>query len=285
MNYAGQATNLMKISTTKLLIWSIVNLLAFVALPATLGQNTPASPLISPVSAFEVVSIKPSNPNGQGHLGFLSYPGGRVELSGATVKMLLRYALDIQEFQIIGEPDWAIKLRFDIAAVAPVKVDSGHEKQSLVSATPSVDQRKMILALLTDRFALKYHHSMKPGSVYFLLTTGKSTLLTESENTTRDPRGGIGITMQGIPNGDAFGLNLSMASFARAIGHELDRPVIDQTGLSGTFDFRVKAAVANEGDAMDGILIALRPLGLQLKSGKAPVDMIVIDSITLPTAN
>jgi uncharacterized protein (TIGR03435 family) len=250
---------------------------------ASLLSNAQTKQSGEPV-VFEVATVKPSNPNGSGMLGFMSYPGGKIAIGNATVNMLVQYAFDVQPFQISGVPESLAKARFDVVGI-PSGFIEGTDKQVLPSARPDEKQREMIRGLLADRFGFTFHRSTKPADVFLLVRSERSAALVEAKDKDRDPRGGIGITMQGIPNGDCFGLNVSMAYFARSIATELGRAVLDRTGLQGTYDFRVKASEANDGDALEGVLNALRPLGLKLKPAKAPVETIVIDHVSQPTAN
>ena len=104
----------------------LVLLIAILAAPhkLVLAQANPA-PATTAVSLpiFEVAAIKPIDPNKGGMAGFYCYPGGRVILGSANIKMLLYYAYDMKDFQISGEPDWADAERYNIEATPP---DSSH---------------------------------------------------------------------------------------------------------------------------------------------------------------
>jgi uncharacterized protein (TIGR03435 family) len=261
------------------LIYLVVLSIALAATAQTVSRpNSFPDPT---VRTFDAVTIKPASP--QGMIGFLSYPGGRVLLGNVNLRRLLHYALDTQDFEIVGGQSWIDTERFDIIAVRPPDTNHGPSPQQNVSATPTADERKMILALVLDRFALKYHAVSKESAVYFLSVDHPSPLLVKSKDTTLDQRGGLGIDSHGVPNGDIFGQNLGMARLARYVSEGLQHPVLDRTGMEGAFDFRVRAAEPNEGDAVSGILLALKSIGLTLKSGKATVQDTVIDRASLPT--
>ncbi len=234
--------------------------------------------------AFEVVSIKPANPDGHGKVGFYAYPSDRILIGNATVVMLIEYALNLQSFQINGGPDWMRKSRFDISALQPRVADT-KSKTDLVSATPTPLQRQMILGMLKERFGLQLHRSDQIAPVYLLVLTKQSSALKQPENKNADPRGGMGINSSGVANGDAFGSNISMSAFAQTVGREIQRPVLDRTGLTGTYDFVVRASEPNEGEAMDGVVRALGSLGLSLKNGKAQVASVTIDALASPISD
>jgi uncharacterized protein (TIGR03435 family) len=79
------------------------------------------------------------------------------------------------------------------------------------------------------------------------------------------------------------------------------RPVVDKTGLTGLFDFRLQfspdglsssgvlSGTANPqstpSDPVPSLFTAIQELGLRLESAKGPVDVLVVDSVQKPTAN
>jgi uncharacterized protein (TIGR03435 family) len=83
-------------------------------------------------------------------------------------------------------------------------------------------------------------------------------------------------------------------------GSVLDKPVVDQTGLAGKYDFTVKFTPdatqmtgfgprppeVDNPDAPPDLFAAFeRQLGLKLEGAKAPVDVLVIDKVEKPSAN
>src|SRR5580658_6066578 len=91
------------------------------------GQSTPA-PL-----TFEVASIKPNSGDDR-RVGIQFMPGGGLRTTGTTLKFLLTFAYDVQDFQVSGGPGWINSDRFDIVAKS--------ERGSSDNATPD-DKRKM----------------------------------------------------------------------------------------------------------------------------------------------
>src|SRR5271165_1208577 len=94
---------------------------------------------------FEAASIKPSAPMGMGmvKVGISMMPGGRISMSGVTLRLLIQQAYGVKDFQIAGGPDWINSDRYDITAKPE---DSATQEQVKV----------MIQALLADRFKLKF---------------------------------------------------------------------------------------------------------------------------------
>ncbi|MGA8086796.1 MAG: TIGR03435 family protein [Terracidiphilus sp.] len=145
----------------------------------------------------------------------------------------------------------------------------------------------MLQSLLIDRFQLKFHRETKDGVVYKLVT-GNSTL------TLRAPKdkdeyswaGGIG---GGVPRSSGLsGLNISMPQLASRISAWLARPVLDETGLPGSYDFEFQTGIEDDdpnADVASSIITSLKGLGLNLKTGKGPVESIVIDRVEKPSEN
>jgi len=150
------------------------------------------------------------------------------------------------------------------------------------------EQRKMLESLLVDRFQLKFHHDVKDGPVYILVKTGKPSKLQppkdeRAEAFVRGPQrlGGAGGRI--LP---MIGRNVSMSHFVEALTAFTGRPVLDQTGISGTFDFAVDMVDDDpQWDRIAAIFTSVEALGLKLESSKGPVTTIVIDSAAKPSAN
>ena len=175
--------------------------------------------------------------------------------------------------------------RFDIEAKPPASSKSSQSVPSNSKTAPNEEQRQMVQSLLASRFQLKYRRENREGPVY-LLTRGKGQLkMQDSKDKTAYPwSGGLG---GGMIVGDGLrGINESMPDLAWRLSRYLGRPVLDQTGLSGSFDFRV--AYSSEGprpDVISMILATVQDLGLKLESSKGPVESIVIEHVEKPSAN
>jgi uncharacterized protein (TIGR03435 family) len=154
----------------------------------------------------------------------------------------------------------------------------------------------MIQKLLAERFQLAFHHDKKELSVYALVVGKTGPKLTKSQG---DPNGLPGLFFQGL--GVLPARNSTMADFAGVMQSAvLDRPVVDQTGIQGRWDFilkwtpdqsqfgalGVKIPPPAEDAAEPDLFTAIQQqLGLRLESVKAPVDVLVIDKVERPSAN
>jgi uncharacterized protein (TIGR03435 family) len=234
--------------------------------------------------SLEVATIKPSQPDRPGR-AFL-WRGNRFTTFNTTLMALIGFAYDVQEKQVIGGQDWMNSEKFDI------------EGKPDITGTPSREQlRTMVKKLLADRFQLKFHNEKRELPAY-VLTVGK----TEPKMTKDDTN------LNGLPAlffrqlGDLNVRNATMGDFAHLMQSAvLDRPVVDQTGLAGKWDFQLKwtpddsqfsgmgmrpPPPSEAADAPPPLFTAIQEqLGLKLESGKAQVDVMVIDHVEHPSAN
>lgn len=156
--------------------------------------------------------------------------------------------------------------------------------------------KSMVQKLLADRFQLAFHRDKKELPAYALVVAKTGPKLTKSEG---DPNGLPGLFFRGL--GVLPARNANMADFAGLMQSAvLDRPVVDQTGLSGRFDFELKwtpdetqfgalgmrPAPSENPDAPPGLFTAIQQqLGLKLDSVKIPVEVFVIDRVEKPSEN
>jgi uncharacterized protein (TIGR03435 family) len=96
---------------------------------------------------------------------------------------------------------------------------------------------------------------------------------------------GVIIYADAAGSGEIEGTNTTMTYTALRLSEVLKRTVIDQTGLSGAWGFHVDAPDEKNADLTNATIEGMKTLGLEFKSGKAPVDTIVIDKVTQPTPN
>jgi uncharacterized protein (TIGR03435 family) len=241
----------------------------------------------TPLPEFEVASIRPSGPNQRELNGIYTYPGGRIACKGCTVQYLIMSAFDVQKFQISGGPDWITLVggdRFDIEAKPPGSSPSTQSNPSISKLPPNEEQRRMLQSLLIDRFALKFHRATKEGSVYILTKGEKELKLQPPKDKNGFPWAG-GIT-GGWFGGGIHGDNISMVQLAVRLSRFFERPVLDRTGLQGSFDFEYRTGTEDNDADIPGFLIqSMKEIGLKLSSGKGSVETIVIDHIERPSAN
>ncbi len=251
------------------------------AIPEVVPPPPPMAVEASP--SFEVATIKPSNPEAQG-IG-INMRGRNFSTLNTTLNDLITFAYELHARQITGGPGWMETDKFDLAGI-PDKPGMPNDKQI----------KGMMKKLLADRFKLTFHHDKKELGV-FLITVGKTgPKLTKNDS---NPNGLPSLGMGGL--GRVSARNATIADFAGMMqGRILDRPVVDQTGLVGRFDFTLawtpddsqyggrggQAPPPATGNAPPDLFNAMQEqLGLKIESTKAPVDVLVIDHVEKPSDN
>jgi uncharacterized protein (TIGR03435 family) len=221
---------------------------------------------------FEVASVK-ANTSGTGDFSQGITPEGRFSARNFTVWNLIRQAYKLRDLQISGGPGWIKTDGFDIEArpASPVSRDKMNE---------------MLRSLLAERFQLKVHTESRNLPAYALVVSNSGSKL--------QPATGAG-GPQNTRLGQLDVPKMGMEQLSQVLEFDLDRPVIDRTGLAGEFAIhlewtrerdRTAAGDAPVAQSRPSIFTALQEqLGLKLESIKAPVDVLVIDGVELPSAN
>ena len=296
--------------------------------------------------SFEVATIKQAappatsmGPGGVGlkigiRMGAQGGPGtsdpGQITYSNMPLKALVVTAYGVKSYQVSG-PNWMDSERFDIVA----KVPKGATKD---------DVKSMLQSLLAERFQLTLHHEKKDLPMYALIIGKNGPKMKESppedpnaslpaspgpgdaaqvrakqtlDNTMRSggmpqlpPGGGPGVRMFMMPGRMHMMANRqTMSQFAESLSNQMDRPVVDQTGLTKIYDFTLDfapdgamgkgmpgmpppppgdgAASPEMGSLAPSLVTALpEQLGLKLEQKKGSVDLLVVDRLEkTPTGN
>jgi uncharacterized protein (TIGR03435 family) len=234
---------------------------------------------------FDAVSVKPSDPNSRHGTVVDATPGGGLRVVNATLKDLIETAYDVRLFQIEGGPKWAGATRYDVNATPGTRPQSA-------AAPPSgwTSVRFKVQALLKDRFRLQIHREVRTLPVYSL-QIAKGGIKPSGLSATQSARRGINAG-QGAMLGEAA----TMTDLAYKLSRLLQRPVVNETGLEGNYDFKLEWTPDPGPAAPDGqpaeasagtsLFSALQQqLGLHLEATKGPVDVLVIDHADKPAEN
>lgn len=266
-------------------------------LPLTLARATPATAWTIPEPppppkamaanadpSFEVATIKPSDPSRPGRLFRIRVR--HFSTINTPLGALISWAYDLHPQQIVGAPAWVDSQKFDVDG----KPDG--------EGQPSLDQWKIMMQkLMTERFQLKFHHEKKELSIYALVVAKNGPKISKSEG---DPNAPPSLLFRGL--GVLPARNASMEEFAQVMQMAvLPRPVVDETGLKGKYDFMlqwtpdetqfaslggVPPNLPEKADAPPDLFTAIQQqLGLKLEATKAMVDVLVIDKVEKPSAN
>jgi len=244
---------------------------------AAQASAQPARVLDGPRPSFEVASIRPSKADA-GDRELSNEPGRRLSATNATLKMLIMLAYQVTANELTGGPDWMASDGFDIEA-----------KPENPNATPE-QFRQMVQRMLEDRFQLKTHFDTKEIPIYSLEVGKRGPKLKESKGNELD------VIMRNS-YGLMTGVKATMPMFAAALSKRLKRQVVDETGLKGAYNFKLEFTPEPDPAGTDehhapppgdhpSIFTALQEqLGLNLKAGKGPVRVLVIDHAERPTDN
>lgn len=236
-----------------------------------------------PLPTFEAASVKPVKPGDVGGSTFQFIPAGGLKVTNGTLKGIIETAYDVRDFQISGGPSWVSSERYDISARAP------GELRTRNGAPPDDigETRRRLQALLAQRFQLKVHRETKELPVYALVVGKSGSKLVEG--TASNAPAGIRREC-----GQMTGTRASMGNLAFYLSRQLERPVLDRTGLPGRYDFQLDwapdsapcsaaadgagaGAAANSADGPSIFTALQEKLGLKLESTKGAVEVIVID--------
>jgi uncharacterized protein (TIGR03435 family) len=256
--------------------------------------------------AFEVASVKP-NKSGTRREMMSDQPGGRFTASNVTLHQLVLDAYQLQSFQLTGGPSWVASDRFDIEGKAGIVVPDDFAGHNLLQL--------MLRSLLVERFKLAVHNESRELPVYALVmarsdgrmgpklvrssvdcaaTSGRGNTppVSRPTNTERPTCG-----MRTSPGNLTAGA-VPVALLVNILGPLVNRPILNRTGLTGSFDIDLtwtpdqplqRPPGADEPPVDPNgpsIFTAVQEqLGLKLESTTGPIDVVVIDSVQHPTAD
>jgi uncharacterized protein (TIGR03435 family) len=223
---------------------------------------------------FEVATIKPAAP-ADANTGSWSPPGtGRFTTTHLSLAYLIQLAYGIDNSQIANKPDWLETTYFDINA----KPEAG-------IALTRDELRPRLQDLLHQRFHLEAHTEIRPARGYALLIAKGGPHLTPTK---ADHFPGF---RTNVSPGQMRGFNWSMPILAKYLTSAAGFPVVDQTGLPGSYDiafsYQPNDATPDADNPLPALDAALKQAtGLLLKPQKVPVETLVIDSVDkTPTPN
>lgn len=238
-------------------------------------------------SAFEVDSVKPVEPRPVVFRGEMHVDGARVDMRRMSLAELVRAAYAVKAYQVSG-PDWIGTARYDIVA----KMPEGATKEQVPA---------MVKSLLAERFKLIAHEEKREYRIYALIV-GKNgpkfKAAAPDAAQTADPPA----PKTSVYGNDILHMEFSrvtMPAFAQVLERYADRPVIDETGLAGSYQVDIDISQLElrmrqgwvpppgmEPPEPGDLFAAVQRLGLKLEPKKEPVKTIVVDRAErTPTEN
>lgn len=284
--------------------------IAAAALSVSRPQAQAPTPAPDPIAAYvyEAASVKPNTSAPQGS-SIRRFPGGRLQATNMPLRALITFAYQVQGFQLVEDPAWIRNETFDIVAKMegdppPVPPGQGPDPHMIAMRT-----------LLADRFKLAVHRETREMEIYALVLARPDGKLGPAlKATTQDCAAMAAAARGGPPPGPPPGPNspvvcgmralpgrliagaMPMTLLASNLSGQVQRVVVDRTGLSGAWDFEITFAPERpltpppgvefppaDPDAPSLFTAMQEQLGLRLQSTKGPVEVLVVDRIERPT--
>jgi bla regulator protein BlaR1 len=242
----------------------------------------------APAYGYDVVSIHRSDPAA---IGAAVRPGpqGGWRSQNTPVISLLTIAYDIADYQVIGAPAWVDSDRYDVTFTPdkpqPPPGPGASLKDRLANSSRN---RQRLQAVLRDRFGLVLRVETRELPIYILRQAKSGSRLSPHAEGTPE--------LIQIHAGSMVGGKATTGILAKMLSGEFRRPVYDETGLTGQYDFKLdwtpdsdaSADAASAGlssPATGSIFGAIDQLGLRLESKRGPVQVYVVEKIERPTEN
>ena len=231
-----------------------------------------------PASAqqFEVVSIRPNTVDDISQRSVQGQPGGRMRFVGMPLSTFIMPAYDVWSFQIVGGPGWIFTDGWDVMAQA----------EGIPGRLTREQLSPRLRAMLEDRFQLKTHRETKQLPGYSLAVDDHGPKMQPNTD---------GKVSNGSNRDTLNAKKVPMKWFAAFLGQTLGGTVVDETGLTGEYDFilhwsaestQVSTADDPFGSKYPSIFTAVREqLGLRLIERTMPTEVLVIDSVRRPSPN
>lgn len=227
--------------------------------------------------SFDVATVKPSHATDGHHHIYNHAEIGEFSTINVSVKELMAFAYELPVTRLVGGPGWTDSATWDVQAKTSPEDAARMKKLSFNQANAEV--RPMVQALLVERFGLKVHEETRELPIYTLVVAKGGVKLGKVESS--------GTTINtGRDHLEVQGEN-SVGLLAEQLAKIAGRVVVDGTGVKGRYDVKLKWTPDDSTDTTGpSIFTALEEqLGLKLEVGKGPVKVLVVDGVTMPTAD
>jgi len=218
---------------------------------------------------FEVASVKLLDHPVPVHPYRLDINHGTLKIDAVPLRFIIGLAYAGQGLRVEGGPSWINGERYDIQA------KSGNPNAS------TDEIRVMLQNLLADRFRLAFHNETRQVPIYTLLVAKGGPKLKPAKDNEQ-----AGITRSGDRDLVVTFQKWPMTGLVSTLSGIVGSPVRDQTGLTGTYDFKLEWSPDPSVESGLSIFTAVQEqLGLKLEADKGPVEIMVIDHVDHATPN
>ncbi len=218
--------------------------------------------------AFEVAAIK-RNVSGGVFSGNRTLPGGRINMENQRLRQIIRSAYGSADLEVIAGPGWIDSERWDIVASAGADTRDGN-------------WREMLKTLLIERFKLVARVEQRERPVFSLVFAHADKQLGPAIHPTvcapKVPAcEGTTANTNGIVSGTIIGKGRTLTDIGRSLSPYAERRVFDKTGLEERYDYELKWS-----EDVSFFTAVQEQLGLKLEAGRAPLDVVVVESVERP---
>jgi uncharacterized protein (TIGR03435 family) len=233
-----------------------------IALGLAAGTNATADDKATPV--FDSVAVTRAAPDAQQMM--LMWNNGEFKVRNVSLRQVIAEAYGVQKSLVVGGPAWVDEARYDIEARSSGYIQSDDR------AREHATNKSMVRGLLAKEFGLIAHtETQQPDTLVLRIDQGGHKL----RSVTWDGTGNMGMKFE---KDGVTGMKATMPILANYLAMKLGKPVSDQTGLSGRYDFELKSNMKAEnlpGDLKEH-------LGLTLETQLVPAQVVVIDEVREP---
>jgi uncharacterized protein (TIGR03435 family) len=252
-------------------------------------------PGYTPTLTFDIAVIRLAPPpDANFHVAVSSPPhSSRFEATNLPIKTLIQIAYGY-DAPVVGAPDWTANTFYDILAHSDEAADAKLAK--LTDNEVRLEKRNAIRVLLGERLGLKTHFETRNSSIYNLVVDKGGVKMQLVPPPPPPPDGETqpppvaNVQAHGSQHGLEFvGSNATMRAIAAPLSAMVEKPVVDKTGLTGTYNYTLQFGrewSEHDPDSWPSIFTAVQEqLGLKLEAVRESVPNLVIDQITKPTEN
>jgi len=224
--------------------------------------------------SIEVAVVKP-HPAAVMHNNF-EFSKDRFVLEDQPILKMIAFAYALNPRQVVGAPGWVSEEHWDMSG-----------KTNLTEDATLPQEQAIIRQLLVERFGLRFHKDKREMPVYALRVVKDQPKLPVAANPAAQP---LEVTDGHDWVRTENYRSSTMEYFLTIKQLFMDRPLVDQTGLTGRYDFELTYSYGDtpsmDADAPPPMFTAMKEqLGLKFEPVKASVEVMVVDHIAKPTAN
>jgi bla regulator protein BlaR1 len=246
------------------------------------------------VPTFATVTITPSKPPSIVRPPGLMFGPREFMSKNGPLQQVIRAAYGVEDDRIVGAPDWLNSDKYDFEAKADDSAANDPRKLSFDQHVS--EEAQMLQQVLADRLKLALHRETRDLPVYALVLASGGPKLHESKPGDTYPNGFKSPDGIARPGGIHFergnkliAQGVPIAALVRQSEMLLNRTLVDETGLSGVYDFTLQIPALPPIEASRRMRIlstALeQELGLRLEPRTVPMEVLVIDHVERPVAS